>query len=1072
MQVRRALLCLYLLCCAFLNRTASATIYTWTNNADGTWSVAANWQGGTPATTGDAVFTSTLVTADRIITLGANTTINSLTYGSTNAYTITGARTFTLTSGLTNNGSGAAIFDATTALKLGANQAWTGNGSGLVDVRSILSGNAIALTKNGTFTLQLSNANTFTGGLTVNAGTVQFGNNAGAGTGTLILNGGTILAVGAGRNLANAITVGGDFTIGGTTNLMLSGAISLGGTNRTITVTSTASATNSGIISGTAGFSKAGSGTLVMAGASANTFTGGLTISNGTIQLGSANRIVDLNSVTNYGGTLDLNNFNESISNLTMTAGTVMTGTGTLTNGGTITTVASASVATISGKLNLNGANTSFNIADGGAGSDLTISAVITNGTITKIGAGLLTLSGANTWTGNLTNTAGTVSISADSNLGNTNNDVVFNGGTLNLSGTFTNAASRVYILNSGGGVLDVNSGVTNTLAATNQISGSGLLTKTGSGMLSLTASNVTFSGNTLLSGGTISLGHLQALGSGNLTVSNSAELQLAVGSSANNVTLGNITMYDGTIRRTTGSGTRTGLLATNSGTLTINGNAQLIDQGTNGYLSVEGAVQINNGGTLTLNSVNRTNAIRLDPTNSITIGAGGTLATTGSGTNSIGSLNAPILIGTGTNGSEATFSIGSNTTYNVNTALKVNGATNININGLRVAGSSASVNNFLTKTRVQGLTGSGGTLTIAFSDNASSTFTNGPTAPSLVLLGFDSQGGSTPTYTIGNLTNDLQNFRGLVIKGGTVIAGADETFSAGDSSLNMMGGTFQLSNIANGGQNVTFKGDAYLTNGIIDGGVGGGSHGTLIIGGNIVASTNITLNNTPNLTMNPVSKTNTISGTGLDGIGNFTKDGTSDSEVILNGPITASGIYINQGTLLLGGNNYIRGSPSLNLAGGTFHSGGYSNTFGVLTLTANSIINFGTGTNSFLTFANSASLTNWTAGVTLTLIGWSGSTNGGGTEGIRFGTDSTGLTSNQIAQIRFTDPAGFASGSYAGSMLVDGEVVPVPIPEVNTVVAVLLLAFLIIYRERKTAAKLFRPALARVRAVRNRFKS
>ena len=72
----------------------------------------------------------------------------------------------------------------------------------------------------------------------------------------------------------------------------------------------------SGVLSGTGGFTKAGTGTLSMSGA--NTYTGPTSISAGTLQTGAVNALpvsgdVDVSS----GATLDLNDNNQSVGNIT-----------------------------------------------------------------------------------------------------------------------------------------------------------------------------------------------------------------------------------------------------------------------------------------------------------------------------------------------------------------------------------------------------------------------------------------------------------------------------------------------------------------------------------------------------------------------------------------------------------------------------------------------------------------------------------------------------------------------------------------------------------------------------------
>src|SRR5207237_6008993 len=50
---------------------------------------------------------------------------------------------------------------------------------------------------------------------------------------------------------------------------------------------------------------------------------------------------------------------------------------------------------------------------------------------------------------------------------------------------------------------------------------------------------------------------------------------------------------------------------------------------------------------------------------------------------------------------------------------------------------------------------------------------------------------------------------------------------------------------------------------------------------------------------------------------------------------------------------------------------------------------------------------------------------NGGGSKQIFFGTSSSGLTSQQLTQVQFSNPAGLPNGTYPARILSDGEVVP-----------------------------------------------
>ena len=86
------------------------------------------------------------------------------------------------------------------------------------------------------------------------------------------------------------------------------------------------------------------------------------------------------------------------------------------------------------------------------AADTATINAVVASTTgLNKAGAGTLVLSGANTFTGGVTATAGTLAVATDAALGDGSNGVALAGGTLRATASITVPSSRAALSGSGG---------------------------------------------------------------------------------------------------------------------------------------------------------------------------------------------------------------------------------------------------------------------------------------------------------------------------------------------------------------------------------------------------------------------------------------------------------------------------------------------------------------------------------------------------------------------------------------------------------------------------------------------
>jgi fibronectin-binding autotransporter adhesin len=452
-------------------------------------------------------------------------------------------------------------------------------------------------------------------------------------TGGVLVPGGKLgLTLGTAANAGTLTAGGADNTAGE--------IILINNSGNAVTVNSTIADNGTGPVS----FTKAGSGSATLAGA--NTHSGTNNIVGGTLNVSADSNLGATpggtipNQIILNGGTLNATASFTLDSNRGMFLGSLGANG---YNGGTIS-VASGQSLTYGGI-----------IAGGSVNSAAGFLTTVGPGSLTKTGNGTLILGGASTYAGSTFINGGTISVTADNNLGGTPSSytpdsVVLNGGILQAAGTFTLSANRGVRLGpvgaSGSGSILVDAG--QILTFNGQISdnwnGSGALTMSGDGTLVLGGSVNDYSGNTTVSGGVLQINNSRAIpngaGKGNLLLNNNTLNINGVNVALNGLTgtgtvdnntgtamtlsLGNndqTASFGGTIQNTgggalalskagsgtvtlTGAANHTGSTLVTAGTLALSGSASI---STTTNIAVSSGATLNvsglTGGTLTLNS-------------------------------------------------------------------------------------------------------------------------------------------------------------------------------------------------------------------------------------------------------------------------------------------------------------------------------------------------------------------------------------------------------------------------------------------------------------------------------------
>ncbi len=287
--------------------------------------------------------------------------------------------------------------------------------------------------KAGPGTMEVQRTNSYNGITTVNAGTLCVAHTGGLGTaavGTQVNDGATLqikqnltmpaeqlFLLGHGVNSNGALVLAGSTVLNGNIQLSTDAAINVPGANDLAVLSSQ--------VTGAGALSKIGGGVLRLAGGTANSFTGGLYVDHGTVELAkpngtaavvgqltvgsstgmvaeawlkllAGNQIADSAPVTvEISGVLNLANFSDTIGAVELRTGRIETGSGTLALNGNLTATVTAvdSDPAINGHLSLGGATRTIAVDNG---VDLKLNASIADG---GASAGLIFADGHTTLT-------------------------------------------------------------------------------------------------------------------------------------------------------------------------------------------------------------------------------------------------------------------------------------------------------------------------------------------------------------------------------------------------------------------------------------------------------------------------------------------------------------------------------------------------------------------------------------------------------------------------------------------------------------------------------------------------
>lgn len=294
-----------------------------------------------------------------------------------------------------------------------------------------------------------------------------------------------------------------------------------------------------------------------------------------------------------------------------------------------------------------------------GLGDQQTFNGIISGAdtTLNINGEGKVILSGNNTYTGNTTINAGTLSISNNNNLGDSSARLIFDGGTLETTADLTISSGRNISLNNGGGTIDTGDNAVTYNG--NFASSNGGLTKLGSGTFEHTG-NSAYRGVTTIAEGTLIISNLSNGGDyiNNGTLVFNKETGTGSNMYLNGLSgAGSLIKEGGGVLLLNGDKTYTGNTYINNGFIQAQGNNALgvngavtvaeegqLDIWTNlsiGSLAGNGTINLSNryggtiGNTLTVGGDDTSTAF-----NGLIYGLGGSLTKTGDGKLTLAGIN------------------------------------------------------------------------------------------------------------------------------------------------------------------------------------------------------------------------------------------------------------------------------------------------------------------------------------------------------------------------------------------------------------------------------------------------